>query len=80
VVALEPPPQLTPADVREVRESRGLSQPVFADILGTSPSTVRSWEQGQNQPSPIARRFLGLIAAEPAYWSDRFRSIVRTRG
>jgi putative transcriptional regulator len=79
-VAVEPPPRLTPADVRGVRESLGLSQSVFADFLGTSPSTVRSWEQGQKQPSPTARRFLGLIAADPSYWSDRFRSIVRTRG
>jgi putative transcriptional regulator len=80
VVAVEPPPLLTPADVRRVRESLGLSQPVFADFLGTSPSTVRSWEQGQKRPSPMARRFLGLIAADPTYWSGRFRSIVRTLG
>jgi putative transcriptional regulator len=80
VVAVEPPPRLTPADVRQVRESLGLSQPVFADFLGTSPSTVRSWEQGQKQPSPMARRFLGLIAADPTYWAGRFRSIVRTLG
>jgi putative transcriptional regulator len=80
VVAVEPPPPLTPADVRGIRESLGLSQPVFADFLGTSSSTVRSWEQGQKPPSPMARRFLGLIAADPHYWKDQFRSMVRTRG
>ncbi len=79
VVGVEPPPPLSPADVRGIRESLGLSQPVFADFLGTSPSTVRSWEQGQKPPSPMARRFLGLIAADPPYWKDRFRSMVRTR-
>ena len=80
VVAVDPPPPITPAKVREIRESLGLSQPVFADFLGTATSTVRSWEQGQKRPSPMARRFLGLIAADPAYWNGRFRSIVRTRG
>jgi putative transcriptional regulator len=80
VIAVEPPPPLTPAEVRGIRESLGLSQPVFADFLGTSPSTVRSWEQGQKPPSPMARRFLGLIASDPPYWKSRFRSMVRTRG
>ena len=79
VVAVEPPPRLTPADVRQVRESLGLSQPVFADFLGTSTATVRSWEQGQKPPSPMARRFLGLIAADPPYWKSQFRAMVRTR-
>jgi DNA-binding transcriptional regulator YiaG len=79
VVEVEPPPPLTPADVRGIRESLGLSQPVFADFLGTSTSTVRSWEQGQKPPSPMARRFLGLIAADPPYWKSRFRAMVRTR-
>src|SRR5262249_54187942 len=79
VVVVAPPP-LAPADVREIRESLGLSQPVFADFLGTSTATVRSWEQGQKPPSPMARRFLGLIAADPTYWKSRFRSMVRTRG
>jgi DNA-binding transcriptional regulator YiaG len=80
VIAVEPPPALTPADVRGIRESLELRQPVFAAFLGTSPSTVRSWEQGQKPPSPMARRFLGLIAADPSYWKSRFRSIVRIRG
>ena len=34
VVVVEPPPPLTPAEVRGIRESLGLSQPVFADFLG----------------------------------------------
>jgi DNA-binding transcriptional regulator YiaG len=80
VVVVEAPPTLTPTEVRAIRESLGTSQPVFADFLGTSPSTVRSWEQGQKPPSPMARRFLGLIAADLPYWKRRFRSMTRTRG
>jgi putative transcriptional regulator len=79
IVRVAPPPPLAPADVRGIRESLGLSQPVFADFLGTSTATVRSWEQGQKPPSPMARRFLGLIAADPPYWKNQFRSMVRTR-
>jgi putative transcriptional regulator len=80
VVVVVPPPPLAPADVRQIRELLGLSQPVFAGFLGTSPSTVRSWEQGQKPPTPMARRFLGLIAADPPYGKTQLRSMVRTRG
>ena len=52
---------------------------MFADFLGTSPSTIRSWEQGQKPPSPMARRFLGLIAADLPYWKRQFRAMVRIR-
>jgi putative transcriptional regulator len=80
VVVVVPPPQLGPADVRKTREALGVSQPVFADFLGTSASTIRSWEQGQKPPSPMARRFLGFIAADPSYWKSRFSSMVQRRG
>jgi putative transcriptional regulator len=80
VVVVVPPPQFGPDDVRRTRNELGVSQPVFADFLGTSASTVRSWEQGQKVPSPMARRFLGLIGADPAYWKSRFASMVEPQG
>ena len=66
--------------MRKTRKELGVSQPAFADFLGTSPSTVRSWEQGQKVPSPMARRILGLIGADPAYWKSRFASMVEPQG
>jgi putative transcriptional regulator len=80
VVMVVPPPQLGPEDVRRTREVLGVSQPVFADFLGTSTSTIRSWEQGQKTPSPMARRLLSLIAADPTYWKSRFSSMAEIRG
>jgi putative transcriptional regulator len=79
VVVVLPPPQIGPDDVRKTRELLGLSQPVFADFLGTSASTIRSWEQGQKVPSPMARRLLGLIASDPPYWQSRFWAMVEAR-
>jgi putative transcriptional regulator len=75
-----PPPQLGPEDVRRTREVLGVSQPVFADFLGTSTSTIRSWEQGQKTPSPMARRLLSLIAADPIYWNSQFSAMAEIRG
>jgi putative transcriptional regulator len=61
-VRIIPKPSLyPPARVRAVRELIGASQEVFAQWLAVSPMTIRSWEQGLRQPSPIARRFLDEI-------------------
>jgi putative transcriptional regulator len=60
-----------PDDVRRVRESLRLSQPLFAQFLGASLAAVRSWEQGKRPPSLMARRFLEEIEAEPLYWRKR---------
>jgi DNA-binding transcriptional regulator YiaG len=64
-------PTLGPGEVRSIRESLGLSQSLFADFLGVAPATVRSWEQGQREPSALARRFLSEIRDDPAHWRAR---------
>jgi putative transcriptional regulator len=66
----EPSPY-PPARVRAVRELIGASQEVFAQLLAVSPMTIRSWEQGVRQPSPIARRFLNEIEMSPGHFRGR---------
>ncbi len=57
--------------VKELRQLLGYSQPLFAEFLGVSPKTVRSWEQGTNPPSPIACRFMDEIRGDLGYWKER---------
>ena len=64
-------PSYGPEDVRRVRDLLGMSRVVFARFLGVDPNTVRSWEQGTRPPSSIARRFMGEIEVNPAYWLER---------
>ena len=64
-------PSYGPDDVQRVRDLLRMSQVVFARFLGVDPNTVRSWEQGTRPPSSIARRFMGEIEADPAYWRRR---------
>ena len=72
------PPELTPDAIRAIRESLGLSQALFAAFLGVGLPTVRSWEQGQREPSTLARRFLGEIRDDPPYWRAKLaRAAVR---
>jgi putative transcriptional regulator len=65
------PRDFGPDDIRRVRGLLGMSQAVFARFLGVDANTVRSWEQGTRSPSPIARRFLSEIEADPGYWQRR---------
>ena len=65
------PSPYPPARVRAVRELIGASQEVFAQLLAVSPMTIRSWEQGLRQPSPIARRFLDEIEMSPGHFRGR---------
>jgi len=75
----EPSPY-PPARVRAVRALIGASQEVFAQLLAVSPMTIRSWEQGQRQPSPIARRFLDEIEMAPDHFRGRILTAVVDTG
>lgn len=70
------PRDYTPEMVKEVRKTLGMSQPIFAQFLGVSSSTIRSWEQGQNPVHGIACRFLDEISTNPTYWRKRLRASV----
>src|SRR3954452_19974491 len=54
-------PEISPAQIRSIRDLLGLSQSLFASFLGVGMPTVRSWDQGHRAPSAIARRLLGAI-------------------
>jgi DNA-binding transcriptional regulator YiaG len=65
-------PSTTAADVAAARQALGVSQTIFAQILGASVQAVRAWEQGAKAPSGMARRLIGEIRHDPAYWRKRF--------
>lgn len=58
---LAPPPAYSSDDIREIRESFGVSQAVFAALLNVSLSTVQKWEQGQKFPSAPAYKLLEIV-------------------
>jgi len=70
VRAVPEPLEYSALDVKQTRELVGVSQPVFARMLGVSSALVRSWECGQRKPAPIARRLLDLIRANPSNWRE----------
>lgn len=45
-------------NVREIRETTGMSQSKFAKEYGIPVSTLRNWEQGNNSPAPYVLKLL----------------------
>ena len=60
-----PEVQLTPAQIKAIREKLHLSQVVFAKMLNISPSSVRQWEQGKRQPTGATKVLLELLNKSP---------------
>lgn len=65
-VEIRDPAGYGPAQVRALRDQLGVSVAVFARLVGVTPGQVEHWEQGRREPSPLARRLLDRIAADPA--------------
>ncbi|MDE4913125.1 DNA-binding transcriptional regulator [Methylobacterium sp. 092160098-2] len=58
---LTAPPAIEPAQIKRLRESLNVSQPVFARYLNTSESTVEKWETGAKKPSGMALKLLTIV-------------------
>jgi putative transcriptional regulator len=54
---------LTPA--AQARVKSGLSQAVFAQMLGVSIKTLQNWEQGRTQPSGAASTLIKVAMHAP---------------
>ena len=48
-------------DIKNLRESLGMTQEEFAREVGVSFSTVSRWETGRGEPSPLARQRLAKL-------------------
>ncbi|AXA91941.1 DNA-binding transcriptional regulator [Massilia sp. YMA4] len=65
-VERKPPPEMTAAKVRALREKLRVSQPVFARKLRTEERTIANWEQGVSKPNAQAAILLALVERDPA--------------
>ncbi len=57
--------EVTPPDVKAVREHVGMTQEEFASAFGISLGTLRHWERGDRTPRGPARVLLNVVAREP---------------
>ena len=61
--------------IRALRETLGVSQAIFAHLLGVSVILVKSWESGAREPSLMARRLLDTIKSDPSRWLATVRKM-----
>jgi putative transcriptional regulator len=52
---------LSAMEIRELRESAGVSQEVFAQHIGVSKDLVSKWERGEKKPSGPSLKLLSLV-------------------
>jgi DNA-binding transcriptional regulator YiaG len=72
-VEVTEPGEYDAAAVTRTRMKLGLSQAVFARLLGVSTSLAQSWEQGRRLPDRMGRRLLDEINRDPKHWSGMIR-------
>lgn len=58
---LEVPEALGPKQIKSLRYSFKVSQPVFARYLNTSESTIEKWETGATKPTGAALKLLCVV-------------------
>jgi putative transcriptional regulator len=58
---LEPVRDLTPEDIRSIREKNSVSQAVFARHLNVTTGLISKWECGENHPTGAALKLLNLV-------------------
>ena len=63
-------------DVIALRRLTGLTQQQFADALGISVQTVRSWEQGRRSPEGPALALLRIAARHPRVLKENLAAAV----
>lgn len=68
-----------PEQVKATRRLLRASQGIFAQFLGVSAKSVRSWEQGINTPSNMACRFMDEIQRNPDFWRERLLESVKIK-
>ena len=71
---IEPVPKFKGPAIKKIRNNLGLSQSMFAKILGVSIKTVEAWESGTNQPMGPAQRMLGFMESDEKFL-DKYKLI-----
>lgn len=49
------------AEIKQIRNSVGMTQTLFANFMGVSSKTVEAWEKGTNHPTGTACRLISML-------------------
>lgn len=57
-------PQMSPAEIKALREREKVSQPVFAHYLNVRKDAVSRWERGEKKPDGPSLKLLSIVKAK----------------
>ena len=57
--------EVTPPDIKGVRDKLKVSQAEFAMMIGVSVRTLQNWEQGRREPEGPAKALLRIASKNP---------------
>lgn len=66
-ITVAPLPDYQGKEIREIRNELGLTQSIFAFVLGVSKKTVEAWESGKNHPAGPAQRMLSILEKDKSF-------------
>ena len=66
-MTIAPLKQWSADEIKQIRIGTGLSQRIFAQVMGVSDKTVEAWEAGRNVPSGPAGRMLYIMQQDPQF-------------
>lgn len=59
--------EYSPLDVKTIRETIGLSQKQFSNLIRVSMRTLQNWEQGRRHPQGPALALLTILKNDPIH-------------
>ena len=65
-IYVAPVPEFEAKDIKNIRSELGMTQVLFAGVIGVSTKTVEAWEAGRNMPDGPARRILSMLRDDPS--------------
>jgi len=67
-LSVSPVRQTISADeIKNIRKELGMTQGVFATVIGVSKKTVESWEAGRYTPDGSSRRLISVLQKDPNF-------------
>ena len=68
---------MSPSRIKEIRKRFGMTQVVFADLLGVVHITYCTWERGVKKPSSPACALLQIAEKHPEVFLVKRREIIK---
>ncbi|EPF26320.1 hypothetical protein HMPREF1221_01393 [Treponema socranskii subsp. paredis ATCC 35535] len=61
IYEIQPVKKYDNTEIKQIRTSAGMTQPLFAKYMGVSSKTVEAWEKGTNHPTGTACRLISML-------------------